>query len=258
METDNFVHPSAREGFGQSANLYERARSSYPEKLSLRLFKYLGAKKGDRVLELGGGTGKWTQRLIDFGFDVVVIEPSMDMRRILSRNCPKAEVIPAVAEQLPFKDQEFDHVFSATAYHWFDPELAYREVNRVLKPGGGLGLLWTSWNSTAIPDWYRDVRAMIAPFETGTPRYKHMKWREPFDRDDAFKMLQFECFDNSRAVRTVEIVERLMSVSYVAALPELIRSALQKQIEGVLERYILKGQIFKMPEDIHIYWTHKI
>ena len=43
----------------------------------------------------------------------------------------------ANAEQLPFKDQEFDKVFSInTIYFWSEPSLVLSEINRVLKPGG--------------------------------------------------------------------------------------------------------------------------
>jgi ubiquinone/menaquinone biosynthesis C-methylase UbiE len=257
MEKDS-VHPSSREGFGQSSELYDRARSGYSDASIQRLLKYLSLKRGDRVLELGAGTGKLTAKLSAFGLDVTAVEPSPQMRALLSENVPAVHVVDAVAEQLPFPSEYYDAVLAATSYHWFDAEATYREVGRVLKPGGGLGLLWTSW-SDSTPQWYQDVRRLMLPFESGTPRYKHMTWRRPFDREIDFKMLQFERHDMPRPASwtSLEIIDRMLSVSYVAALPELVRMALRHEMESILQNYILRGQIFRMPEELHIYWTHK-
>lgn len=252
------VHRSSREGFGGSIELYDRARSGYSDVSVQRLLKYLNLKPGARVLELGAGTGKFSAKLIAAGLDVTALEPSAAMRAVFTQNFPAIHLVTGTAEQLPFPTQYFDAVFAATAYHWFEPDAAYAEISRVLKPKGGVGLLWTSW-SDSTPQWYQDIRRLMTPFEAGTPRYKQMKWRQPFDRELDFKMLQFERHDTVRSPvwTSLEIVERMMSISYIAALPELMRLALKHEMEKVLQGYILRGQVFKMPEELHMYWTSK-
>jgi ubiquinone/menaquinone biosynthesis C-methylase UbiE len=257
VETDNFLHPSSRIGFSRSGELYDKSRSNYPDVVASRLFKHLNVKPGDKVLDLAAGTGKWTERLVRHGCEVYAAEPSKAMREKFSERMPSVPVTDALAEALPWGESTFDSVFAATAFHWFDAEAAAREIHRVLKPGGSLGLLWTAWDSESIPEWYRAVRSRIQPFESGTPRYRHMIWRKPFDEMRLFDFLQFESHDNTRAVTSTEIVERMLSISYVAALPDLVFNALKAQLEDILRAYILRGQIFKMPEEIHIYWTRK-
>jgi ubiquinone/menaquinone biosynthesis C-methylase UbiE len=258
VAVDKEFHPSAKEGFGRSSELYDRARSEYSDASVQRLLKHLNIKPGARVLELGAGTGKFTGKLVGAGLNVTAIEPSAEMRGILKRNWADVHVVDAVAEELPFPTQYFDAVFAATSYHWFLPDKVYAEVARVLKPEGGLGLLWTSWAGDT-PDWYQAIRKLMLPFEAGTPRYKHMKWREPFDHEIDFKMLQFERHDMPRLApwTSQEIVERMLSTSYIAALPELVRLALRHEMDSVLKSYVLRGQVFKMPEELHMYWTHK-
>jgi len=257
VEPDKTLHNIAREGFAKSGELYDRARSGYPGHIAQRLFKHLGAKPGARVLEIAAGTGKWTERLVKGGFEVTAMEPSADMRAVLQKHLPGTLVVDGVAERIPFPTEYFDFVFVATAFHWFDAPLAYSEIRRVLKKSGGLGLLWTSRDPAVEPEWYSEILRLLKPFEAGAPRYRHMKWRVPFDHEIDFKMLQFECHDISRPRRTVEIVERMLSISYIAALPELVRLGLKREMEAVLSAYILRGQIFKLPEEIHLYWTQR-
>ncbi len=258
METDKNVHSVAREGFNRSGELYDRARSGYPEAIAQRLFRHLGMKPGARVLELAAGTGKFTEKLMQAGVEITAVEPSREMRSILSQRSAQIAVVDAVAEALPFPSEYYDFVFAATSYHWFDPELAYAEILRVLKPGGGLGLIWQSWNQDWQPEWYTLIRKLMVPFEAGAPRYKHMKWRAPFDREIDFKILQFERREMPvRAVTTAEICDRMLSVSYISALPDLVFLALKREMEKILKEHILKGHVFKMPEEMHLYWTHK-
>src|ERR671930_370359 len=49
---------------------------------------------------------------------------------------------PAPAEQLPVADDTADAVVCGEAFHWFDGERTLEELARVLRPGGGVGLIW--------------------------------------------------------------------------------------------------------------------
>lgn len=257
METDKHLHSAVEKGFSRSAELYDRARSGYPPRVVERLFKHLGVQDQSRVLELAAGTGKFTGHLAGKTPNLVVVEPMHEMRTVLQNRFPSVPVLDAIAEAIPLPSGSVDFVFAATAYHWFDPEETYSELLRILRPGGGVGLIWTSWALEKIPDWYSDLRKLVAPFEGDAPRYKHMIWRKPFDNRNEFKMLQFERFDISRVMTIPEICDRFLSISYVSALPDLVFNALKREMQEILKDYTLKGEIFKMPEEIHIYWTFK-
>jgi ubiquinone/menaquinone biosynthesis C-methylase UbiE len=56
-------------------------------------------------------------------------------------------VLDRVAEAIPLSDASVDVVTVANAFHWFDHNAALAEIQRVLRPGGGLTLL------TTVPDW---------------------------------------------------------------------------------------------------------
>lgn len=116
VETDNFLHPSSRIGFSRSSDLYEKSRSSYPDGVARRLFKYLNVKPGSKVLDLAAGTGKWTEKLVQHGCDVFAVEPSAEMRKKLTERLPGIPVVDAVGEALPWGVETFDFVFAATAF----------------------------------------------------------------------------------------------------------------------------------------------
>ena len=106
----------------------------------------LALEPGAHVLDVGAGTGKLTRRLVSLGFDVVAVEPGAPMLDQLRKAVPEAETLEAPAESLPLRDETADAAFAGQAYHWFDRELAVPELQRVIKAGGGLVLLWNWWN----------------------------------------------------------------------------------------------------------------
>jgi SAM-dependent methyltransferase len=59
---------------------------------------------------------------------------------------PEAEAYEAPAEQIPLPDESCDAVFAAQCFHWFDRERALPELQRVLRPGSGLILVWNWWD----------------------------------------------------------------------------------------------------------------
>src|SRR5690349_10286153 len=138
VEISNEIHSVAKVGFSRSSDHYDKSRSGYPPALADRLMRHLGVIQDAKVLELGAGTGKWTENILRHSSQVTIVEPVQEMRASLEKRFPRILVEPAQAEALPFADASFDFVFVATAFHWFDARKAYSEISRVLRPGGGL------------------------------------------------------------------------------------------------------------------------
>jgi SAM-dependent methyltransferase len=125
---------------------YERHRPGYPDEAVRWGAEQLGLDPGARILDIGAGTGKLTRRLVALGFDVVAVEPGAPMLDQLKTAVPEAEALEAAAESIPLRDETVDAAFAGQAYHWFDRERALPELQRVIKAGGGLALLWNWWN----------------------------------------------------------------------------------------------------------------
>ena len=96
-----------------------------------------------RTLEIGSGTGLNLARYPDDLDGLVLAEPDPSMRKRLQtavrRGEHKARVIDAPAEQLPFADASIDTVVSTLVLCTVNaPDLALREIGRVLRPNGQL------------------------------------------------------------------------------------------------------------------------
>ena len=128
--------------FDRSAATYERGRPGYPADAVRFLGRTFHLGPGSTIVELGSGTGKFTRALLPLGAAVVAIEPMEGMRREFGRRVPTVPVLAGSAESIPLPDGFADAVFAAQSFHWFQGGTALREIARVLRPGGGLGLLW--------------------------------------------------------------------------------------------------------------------
>jgi ubiquinone/menaquinone biosynthesis C-methylase UbiE len=136
--------------FGAAADDYDQYRVGPPPEI----VDVLVPAGSETVLDLGAGTGFMT-RLLDARFErVLAVEPDARMRAALGRTCPGVTVLEGTAESIPLPDASVDAVTVSAAWHWMDPERAIPEVARVLKPGGGLGIVWTR-QDRSVP-WVAD------------------------------------------------------------------------------------------------------
>ena len=132
--------------FESVAQEYERHRPDYPAEAVAWAAERFDLRSGARVLDVGAGTGKLTRGLVAAGFDVVAVEPGGAMLDELRLAVPAAEAHEAPAEAIPLPDASVDAAFAGQAFHWFDRERALPELQRVVRPGGGLALLWNWWD----------------------------------------------------------------------------------------------------------------
>lgn len=97
-----------------------------------------------KVLDLCCGSGQATQYLVEYSQDVTGLDVSPVSLERARRNVPQAQYVEALAEAMPFGDNQFDLVHTSVAMHEMKPEQLRQilsEVYRVLKPGGVFALV---------------------------------------------------------------------------------------------------------------------
>jgi len=96
-----------------------------------------GIKKEDKVLEIGCGTGLFTEKLYNATkSDITGIDISEDLLEIARKKIPDANFLIEDAMNLSFQDATFDVICGSSVIHHLDMEEAYKEFFRVLRPGG--------------------------------------------------------------------------------------------------------------------------
>ncbi|HZC29448.1 MAG TPA: class I SAM-dependent methyltransferase, partial [Gaiellaceae bacterium] len=130
-----------RATFDEDAERYDRARPGYPAELFDDLAALAGLRPGDRVLEIGPGTGQATVPLARRGYRIVAVELGTGLAAVARRNLaafPDVEVVNAAFEDWPLPAEPFDAVVAATAFHWIDPDVRLARTAQTLRPGGAL------------------------------------------------------------------------------------------------------------------------
>lgn len=223
----NWIDPIAAAGFGRAAEVYERARPSYPPEAIDWLFARTGVGEGDTIVDLGAGTGKLTRLLVLSGARVVAVEPIPEMRALID----VAEAIDGTAEAIPLDDGSAALVTVAQAFHWFDLDRALPEIHRVLRPGGVLALVW---NMRDLDDpVQRGVEDLLAPLRGRMTAQREGKWRAPFAASPLFEELETAEFRYEQQFTVEDLVDRVSSTSFVAAMSEDERGPLLDQVRAL-------------------------
>jgi SAM-dependent methyltransferase len=225
------VHPLAAAGFAAAAEVYERARPSYPQEAVDWIVERANLGPGRVVVDLAAGTGKLTRLLVPSGAEVVAVEPVPEMRAKLEEVVAGVEALYGTAERLPFADGSVDVVTVAQAFHWFDHERALAELHRVLRPDG---LLLLVWNSRDLDDpLQRELEALLAPLRDGPPAQEEAAWRAPLDDSVLFGAVETRRFRYEQAFTPQDLVDRVHSTSFVAAMRPADRDELLVRVRAL-------------------------
>ncbi len=170
------------------------------------LLELLAPKPGERILDLGCGTGHLTAEIASRGADVFGIDRSPEMIAAAKKQYPRLKFEVADARELAF-GRQFDAVFSNAALHWIlEPASVIREVAGALKPNGrfvaefgGRGNIqhlieavaraWAAFGIESRPEdypwYYPSVSEYSTILEAHGLEVREVMW---FDRPSAWRM----------------------------------------------------------------------
>jgi SAM-dependent methyltransferase len=208
--------------FGAQAAAYERGRPSYPPEA----IDWLLPNGARDVLDLGAGTGKLTTRLVERGLDVVAVDPIAEMLEVLSSSLPDTPALLGTAEEIPLPDDSVDAVLVAQAWHWFDTEQAVKEVARVLRPGGRLGLVWNTRDERL--GWVKDLGRIIGREDARDAFDDAVTLPEPFAEIDQHQV------EWTNYLTPQALIDLVASRSYCITAPAAARTKTLEQVRELL------------------------
>jgi SAM-dependent methyltransferase len=230
-----------RLSFGNVAETYSRVRPPYSRVLLDRAETLLELDARARVLDLGAGTGRVTRELARRFEHVVAVEPDERMRAMNS------DALAGSAEAIPLEAASVDAVFVGEAFHWFDPDAAIPEIARVLRPHGGLAILWTHWWETEPPLPEEALVPLREPWDRSQSQ-RRPPWRHAF-AGSPFEPLQVERDADEITVDPDELLTLYSTTSSLASLPANEREALFDRV-----RPLLAGP-YRLPLKHDLTWT---
>ena len=141
--------------------------------------------------------------------------------------------LAGTAERIPITTASVDAVVCAQSFHWFATPAAVAEIRRVLKPGGAFGLIWNQRDESA--SWVAELGKLFDRYQGDAPRMASGEWRKVFPAA-GFGPLHEVHFPHTHVGPPERvIVDRTMSVSYMAALPESERERVIEEIQALID-----------------------
>jgi SAM-dependent methyltransferase len=252
------INDVAARGFARAGPEYERGRPGYPQRAIETIVAELGIGPHSTIVDLAAGTGKLTRSLTATGASVVAVEPVPEMREQLLAAVPGVEALSGTAEAIPLEDGSADAVLVAQAFHWFDATAAATEIHRVLKPGGGLGVLWNAWDESVT--WVARMQEVVHSYAGETPRHATSKWRQEVDATGLFGELGERTIPHVVTGGLEELLARVSSVSYISALEDRERDHVLTAVKRIVASDPLTRERadLDMPYTTHVVWTHAI
>lgn len=218
------------EGF-QDGACYDDARPDYPAEAIECFRTSFDLGPGRKILDLGAGTGKLTRQLIPLGVELIAVEPSGSMLAELSRRSPEATAFSGTAEEIPLGDGSVDVVFVAQSFHWFDAERALAQIARVLRQGGGLGLVWSERDESV--EWVRELSIAMRwherqPYEVGSD------FRPMVTATGLFGDAKRHRFSFKQPLDHAGLLRRVETTSYIAALDPTARAQAMRPVKELV------------------------
>lgn len=179
------------------------------------------------------------------------------MRARIAADLPDVDVLDGVAEVIPLRDGEVDAVVVGETFHWFDPSVALTEIARVLRPGGGLAMLWnTSTWTIETTQWLRDFQRVVAHHKAEAGEYPsgQGRWRDEFEHSREFEDLEHTEFSHTQIMSPRDLLARVASWSWIANLEETERQVVLDEVAVLIEAQ----EEIAIPYRTDLYLTRRI
>jgi SAM-dependent methyltransferase len=124
------------DSFGAAARVYDARRPRYPDQLIDDLMRP-GART---VLDVGAGTGIVSEQLLEWGVDVLAVEPDPRMAEVARGKGISIEI--GTFENWDPEQRRFDVIVFGSSFHWVNPDIGLPKAHRLLSTGGRLALIW--------------------------------------------------------------------------------------------------------------------
>ncbi|MDE7288432.1 MAG: class I SAM-dependent methyltransferase, partial [Oscillospiraceae bacterium] len=131
--------------WGRVAKLYSKSRNIYPEDFWNTLNSLGVGQKGQKILDIGTGTGILPLNMQKFGGRYTAVDKSPEMIFQAKGLAADIDFICVDAHDMPFDDNSFDVITALQCWVYFDKEKLFPELDHLLKSDGSLYIMFMTW-----------------------------------------------------------------------------------------------------------------
>ncbi len=145
--TDKRIDGGKAFDWGRTSEDYAKYRDIYPEEFYKRIIEKGLCVSGQRVLDLGTGTGVLPRNMYRFGADWTGTDISaeqIEQAKLLSQGMD-IDYFAMPAEGIDFPENSFDVITACQCFWYFDHQALMPKLRAMLKPGGILLVLYMAW-----------------------------------------------------------------------------------------------------------------
>jgi len=248
--------------FGEVADLYDRHRPTYPDRLIDDLISIAELDGAEAVLEVGAGTGKATIMFAARGIPVVAVEPSAEMAWVARRNCsayPGVEIEQTDFERWDPRGRRFPLLFSAQAWHWVQPGSGFAKARETLSQHGVLAPFWNrvAWDRSDVREPLLVAYEQAAPeLRTESPMHPanlrpdgDVDWKGEIAGVDGLTGAEIRYYEWVQDYSAADYVGLLATTSDVRLLDEARRATLFAAVAAAIEA---QGECLTLPMDTRL------
>jgi SAM-dependent methyltransferase len=245
--------------FDEVAELYDRARPQYPEVLFEDVLSLSHISTGDRVLEVGCGTGQATLPLARRGLRMLCLEPGLSLARLARlklASFTNVEVVSQTFEDWPLEAGAFSLVISAQAFHWVAPEVRFAKTAAALDPAGALAVFGNVqiFDRSRVREALDKVYALHAPSIAGPSPTRWYAEDGPIPRlfaeSGCFGPVTCRSYPWSQGYAPAEYLDLLLTSSDHRLLPPGQRGTLLNAVRQAIEMH---GGRIELQYEAHLY-----
>jgi SAM-dependent methyltransferase len=224
---------------------YDRCRPGYASELYREIFRYSGLNESMRALEIGVGTGLATPPILDTLCHVTAVEAGLNLAEYVQKKFsvrPNFTVVCSDFESFE-PGEQYDLVYSATAFHWIGEETGYPKVKRLLKPGGTAALFWNRpFVGRSDDALHRQIQKIYRKYRPSGKEPIEFSERDGQKIVDAlerydFHDVEFRLFHRTRTLSAPEYLGLIETYSDHRTMPEDALRALKAEIGAAISAY---------------------
>ena len=236
--------------FDTVASTYEKMRPGYTDELYKAVFEYIPINNTSKAVEVGIGGGQATLPILKTGCKLTAVDYGEKFCVLCREKFKEYSDFSAVEgkfEDIDFKDNEYDLVYSASAFHWVPEEIGYKKVYNMLKNGGAFVRFANHpYRDKGNPVLSKEIDETYAEYYY---KYYNQEPKKPKEYCEeqaigramiaekyGFKDVQHRLFYRTRTFTSKEYITLIGTYSDHIAIEEKIRTEFFSKIEEAINR----------------------